>query len=216
MVSAMFEHLVRMQRSITLFLIALMLVIAFGPKIAVATNSPGFKNLPLHDFMQGKLEGRYPLVVPVPVEYEAVLLEQASFSYAHWMRSEDAQTANETGELPAENGFSYGTISLGVGYDQEEDIFVGIEDPQFSKQIKQHLDDVLVERRWACDHALLLLKGTMKTNGAHIYSLYFATNISTNTVYVVFRPANNNKKVGDAYWRELLDGLEALSGANGC
>ena len=68
------------------------------------------------------------------------------FDYAYWMTSKDAKVLKKTEYLPQEDGYMYGKISMGVGYDQEKDFFIGFEEPKSMKEQEEYFSDIVTER----------------------------------------------------------------------
>jgi hypothetical protein len=172
--------------------------------ILYAKDPVELKLIPLNDFMQNLVEGTYPISIPVPVEYEAVLDDSSLEEYSYWMRKKDVKKAKRTGDLPVRKGFMFGKISLNVGYDSKEDIFINAEEPHNKSKFTSYFDDVHYERLRVGVHEILLIKFTDKKSKARAYTMYIATNIATNVIYIAYRPAKNSKNIGDFYWKKLM------------
>ena len=72
------------------------------------------RDVPVNDFMQGRLPFQIALNVPVPAEFQQSKVKKIGYSY--WMRPEDAATATAA-NLPTRNGYLYGSTATNVTYD---------------------------------------------------------------------------------------------------
>lgn len=182
------------------------LLLLLLPLAAGAEPAP-LKTVPLGDFMQNQLRVPIGLPLPVPAEYEPAKLAAARVSYSYWMRPEDAEKANASGSLPADNGFMYGKISLDVGYDRAKDLFIGAEEPESIAKARKVFSAIELERYRFGEHAVLLMTLAAPESNKLVYAMYVATNIETNVVYVALRPANDSREVGDQVWASLKASL---------
>jgi len=192
------------------------LLLLFLISIAFTTHAKDpveFRLVLLNEFMQNLIEDSYPISIPVPVEYEATQPDMAPDGYSYWMPPKDLIRSNKKGDLPVKKGFMYGKISMNVGYDVKEDIFIGAEDPIYLKQAEKYFNDFHMERSKVGEHSILLVKMTDKESSKRSYSMYIATNIATNVIYIAFSPAKNSKKIGEFYWEKLKVELDKANNA---
>ncbi len=175
-------------------------LLALGFAAQSGADTPEFEIVRLDAFMQNQLEGEFSLPIPVPAEYEPASLEETQLTYSYWMRPSDVDSVNQTGDLPSDNGYIYGKISLNVGYDQASDTFIGVEDAMAVAQAKQYLSGLKMSRMDACGYPILLLQAKMKAGNKRVYAAYIGVNISTNVVYIALRPKANEKKIGKRFF----------------
>jgi hypothetical protein len=188
------------------------LIFALCAALAVLTAAAGnaseiaVKQVTLDEFMQGHVMGNIQVPVIVPKEFEPAKLPKANFGYSYWMKPGDVSASNTSGDLPETNGYMFGTLSPNVGYDDRRNIFIGLEDSDSIAQAKKILSELKLERYKFGKHAVVLLSFSM--NGKRAYSMYVATNIDTNVVYIAIRPAGNSREIGDSIWNQLKKSLE--------
>lgn len=157
-------------------------------------------------FMDQSLSASIPLTVLVPSEFEHVEQNRAPITYSYWMTSEMGAVAKKTGIIPTPAGFMYGKVSSNVGYDANKDIFIGAED--IEKQAREAgFTNINVQRASSKGYALLFLEATDSRSDKNIYSVYVAMNVSTNVVFIAYRPPNNDRKIGDCFWAAFKDTL---------
>lgn len=186
----------------------LALCVAFFELTATVSNASDMavKKVTLDEFMQGNVQGHINVPVIVPTEYEPAILPKANLDYAYWMNPNDVAASNASGDLPEKNGYMYGKLSLGVGYDARRNIFIGLEEPESIKKAKQQTSGLTMERYKFGKHAIVLLSYSIEKKP--VYSMYVATNIDTNVVYIALRPPGNSQKIGDQIWSQLKASLE--------
>lgn len=189
-----------------------MLAIALVSMHAVAADARDpveYRIVALDAFMQEPALRDIPFGVPVPVEYEAVALDDAPVSYVYWMRESDAPRARKTGDLPGKAGHMYGKVSLDVGYDKEEDLFLGAEEAESLARAHEIFTDLKIERFDHPSYPALVFSATIGESNRRVYAVYVATGIGSNTVYIALRPKGNKREVGEFLWAELRRGLLA-------
>ena len=185
----------------TLFAALSVLTVSVGNASDIAV-----KKVTLDEFMQGNVLGNIQVPVIVPTEFEPAKLSKANFGYSYWMIPGDVSASNTSGDLPEINGYMYGKLSPNVGYDSRRNIFIGVEDPESIAKAKKLMSDLTLERYKFGKHAVVLLSFSVKEK--KVYSMYVATNIDTNVVYIALRPPGNSHEIGDRIWNQLKESLE--------
>jgi len=134
------------------------------------------KNVPFDTFMQHAISESIsiPLSIPVPKSYEDVSPKGAPVGYFYWMRPEDVEEVERTSDLPSKNGYMSGRISLDVGYDKSKDVFMGAEDREIVRQMKQAFGDFKMSRFRAGGHPVLIVSCRAKQSGKLVYAMYVA------------------------------------------
>jgi len=97
----------------------------------------------------------------------------------------------------------YGKISTNVGYDEKNKVFIGVNDPATLKKLKGTFPSVTIEHFNFGQYPVVLMSMSAPESGKVIYAMYVGLNISTNAVYLAFRPPGNSKEIGDYVWAEL-------------
>lgn len=180
---------------------------ASGP--AIAADPIELKNVPLEVFTQKKPMGAIPLSIPVPVQYEFAKLKGMRWNDMSWMRPEDVEPTNSSGDLPLKSGLMLGKITSDVQYDKTSDLFLGLEDPTSMEQARQVYSDMRIERLDAGGHRVLLIAMNEAKSGKNLYALYVSTGIDTGVVRIFFRPPDNSREIGDFVWAKIKTDLAA-------
>jgi len=199
------------RHAMTHFRPPLIAFLLLAPFVCTANDTLKLKTVELTIFMQGQLAKPIALPIPVPSDYESATIPDAPISYAYWMRPRDVEKTIRTGNLPSNNGYMYGKISLDVGYDKDSDLFIGFDDPKSIAQVRASFLSLTIERCHFKEHPVLLLKAAAPSSGNMVYAMYLATKIETNTIYLAIRPPQNSRYVGDQIFDALKGSLSACS-----
>lgn len=193
--------------------LALSLCLLLVPCWSLPSNAAEvpLKTVTLDAFMQGMVMGGISVPVVVPSAYEPAVLPKANVGYSYWMKPEDVAASNATGDLPGHNGYMYGKLSPNVGYDAQRDLFIGLEEPASIEKAKRQMADLVIERYRSGPYAIVLMSFATPDRKTVVYSMYVATNISTNVVYIALRPPGNSAEAGEKIWHELKGKLEKVS-----
>ncbi|UGQ48354.1 hypothetical protein [Massilia endophytica] len=158
------------------------------------------RNVPVNQFMQGRLPVQIPLNVPVPVEYAQAKVKRIGYSY--WMRPEDAATATAE-KLPSRNGYMYGSTATNVTYDARHRVFYGIDDPGSLNKLKGSATNIQVKQFKDGKNPAVLLSMISGTTGQPAYFMYMATGVKNEVFFLSFRAPDGRKDIGDAVWTRL-------------
>ena len=158
-----------------------------------APSQTQFQPIALDEFMQGQLEGRHDIPIPVPRGYAALENEDPLF-YSYWMRPEDMPQALSTSDLPGANGYMYGKISEDVAYDAATDTFVGIED-EAGVASMMTAGFKLSLSRYAYRETPVLVFDGVSSQKLRICGAYIVLDNAGNLAYVAYRPAANAKRL---------------------
>jgi hypothetical protein len=170
--------------------------------------------VPFDEFMKGLLTMSVPLDVPVPKGYEPAPFGSEALAYSYWMLPKEASKARRSHDLPVRTGYMYGKLSLDVGYDARNDVFLGVEDAKEAFGA-QGMSDLHLERAKAGNHAILFMDVVLTKVDRKIYSMYIALNVATNAAYLTYVPPKNDRALGDCYWKNFKAAVRAASARNG-
>lgn len=151
-----------------------------------APNVP-FKRLSIDAFYDSAVVP-LPLSIEIPAEYVHAPDLPVPLTYSYWMRPADVQQAAQ-GSLPADNGYVYGKVSLDVAYDAARDSF-GDED--LEAQLAAAGARLSGKKRHKVARYPTLVMQITASNGNVVCAMYIATLVSTNVLYIAYRPAGNN------------------------
>ena len=110
--------------------------------------------------------------------------------------------------------YSYGNISLSVGYDQDKKAFFG--DGRYT--VAQVLDasgcKAIEEEHISVNgHPILLLKVQEKKSGKIFYTIYIAMMLESNNIFIAYRPPVNNPTEGAYVWDQLKKSIRESNNA---
>lgn len=157
------------------------------PESAVSKTAV-FKRVPLDQFYAGKIS-TMPLSIELPSEYDYADQLKVPVTYAYWMRRQDMGRAAQ-GSLPSGNGYIYGKVSLDVGYDAATESF---GEENIEAQLKQAGIEILNKKRYEVAGYPALNMEIRAPNGSLVCAMYVATLVSSNTLYIGYRPAGNDR-----------------------
>ncbi|HEY1147846.1 MAG TPA: hypothetical protein VGF27_04690 [Pseudoduganella sp.] len=180
--------------------------LAFGTVVWAAPAAPvQTRDVPVNQFMQGRLPLQMALNVPVPVEYQQAKIKKIGYSY--WMRPADAATATAA-NLPNRNGYMYGSTATNVTYDASHRVFYGIDDPGSLNKLKGAATNIQVKQFKDGKHPAVLLSMISGTTGQPAYFLYMATGVKNEVFFLSFRAPDGRPDIGDAVWAKLAANIK--------
>ncbi|MGW8389435.1 hypothetical protein [Pseudoduganella sp. HUAS MS19] len=163
------------------------------------------RDVPVNQFMQGRLPFVIPLNVPVPVEYGQAKIKKIGYSY--WMRPADAATATAE-NLPTRNGYMYGSTATDVTYDARHRMFYGIDDPGSLNKLRGVASNVQVKQFKEGKNPAVLISMVSGTTGQPAYFMYMATGRKNETFFLSFRAPDGRPDIGDAVWAKLAASIK--------
>ncbi len=163
------------------------------------------RDVPVNDFMQGRLPFVIDLKVPVPVEYQQSKVKKIGYSY--WMRPEDAATASATA-LPTRNGYMYGSTATNVTYDAAHHVFYGINDPGSLNKLRGAATNIQVQEFRETKHPAVMISMISGTTGQPAYFMYMATGKKNETFFLSYRAPDGRKDIGDAVWAKMAAAIK--------
>jgi len=163
------------------------------------------RDVPVNQFMQGRLPFEIPLNVPVPVEYEQSKVKKIGYSY--WMRPADAATATAAA-LPNRNGYFYGSTATNVTYDAQHHVFYGIDDPGSLNKLRGAATNIQVKQFKEGKHPAVMISMISGTTGQPAYFMYMATGKKNETFFLSFRAPDGRPDIGDAVWAKLAANIK--------
>jgi hypothetical protein len=181
---------------------------ASKPAASAAATAPvavQTRDVPVNDFMQGRLPFVIPLNVPVPVEYEQSKVKKIGYSY--WMRPADAATATAA-NLPSRNGYFYGSTATNVTYDAQHHVFYGIDDPGSLNKLRGAATNIQVKQFKEGKHPAVMISMISGTTGQPAYFMYMATGKKNETFFLSFRAPDGRPDIGDAVWAKLAANIK--------
>jgi hypothetical protein len=163
------------------------------------------RDVPVNQFMQGRLPVQIALNIPVPVEYQQSKVKRAGYSY--WMRPVDAATASAT-SLPNRNGYLYGSTATNVTYDARHQLFYGIDDPGSLNKLKSAATNIQVKQLKTGKHPAVLLSMISGTTGQPAYFMYMATGVKNEVFFLSLRAPDGRPDIGAAVWAKLAENIK--------
>lgn len=163
------------------------------------------RDVPVNQFMGGRLPVQIALNVPVPVEYQPAKIKKIGYSY--WMRAADAATASAT-QLPSRNGYMYGSTATNVTYEVRTKMFYGIDDPGSLNKLKSAASNIQVKPFKDGKHPAVLVSMISNTTGQPAYFMYMATGVKNEVFFLSFRAPDGRPDIGDAVWAKLAANLK--------
>jgi hypothetical protein len=180
--------------------------LAIGTVVWAAPAAPvQTRDVPVNQFMQGRLPLQIALNVPVPVEYEQAKIKKIGYSY--WMRPADAATATAA-NLPNRNGYMYGSTATNVTYDASHRVFYGIDDPGSLNKLKGAATNIQVKQFKDGKNPAVLLSMISGTTGQPAYFMYMATGVKNEVFFLSFRAPDGRPDIGDAVWAKLAANIK--------
>ncbi len=165
------------------------------------------RDVPVNQFMQGRLPFEIPLKVPVPVEYQQAKIKKIGYSY--WMRPADAVNATAD-NLPGRNGYMFGSTATAVTYDAAHHVFYGIDDPGSLNKLRGAATNIQVKPFKDSRFPAVLLSMTSGTTGQPAYFMYMATGKKNEVFFLSFRAPDGRADIGDAVWAKLATAVAAV------
>jgi hypothetical protein len=163
------------------------------------------RDVPVNDFMQGRLPFVLPLNVPVPVEYQQSKVKKIGYSY--WMRPEDAANATAAA-LPTRNGYMYGSTATNVTYDASHHVFYGINDPGSLNKLRGAATNIQVKEFYDIKNPAVMISMISGTTGQPAYFMYMATGKKNETFFLSYRAPDGRKDIGDAVWAKMAAAIK--------
>ena len=179
------------------FIVLIMACLLSGP--VLAKDAVALKSVKLNDFMVGDLVKVFPISLLVPESYEPVEFDEDPGKY-YWMRPKDVKKVIKSQKLPTRKGYMYGTISLNVGYDMNEDLFIGLEEPEVQYQYRNHFEIYTLERTAINGYPVALMSLREKGSDHNTYLMYIGLKIETNAVLIAYVPPKYSGEKGDFVW----------------
>lgn len=172
---------------------------------AMAAEAVQTREVPVNQFMQGRLPLQIPVSLPVPVEYQQAKIKKIGYSY--WMRPADAANASAD-NLPSRNGYMYGSTATNVTYDAQHKVFYGINDPGSLNKLKGAATNIQVQQFANGNHPAVMLSMISGTTGQPAYFMYMATGVKSDTFFIALRAPDGRKDIGDAIWAKVAASLK--------
>lgn len=163
------------------------------------------RDVPVNQFMQGRLPFEIALNVPVPVEYQQSKVKKIGYSY--WMRPEDAATATADA-LPSRNGYMYGSTATAVTYDAQHHVFYGIDDPGSLNKLRTAATNIQVKQFKEGKNPAVMLSMISGTTGQPAYFMYMATGKKNEVFFLSFHAPDGRRDIGDAVWAKLAAAIK--------
>ncbi|WP_057265754.1 hypothetical protein [Duganella sp. Root1480D1] len=163
------------------------------------------RDVPVNQFMQGRLPFEIPLNVPVPVEYEQSKVKKIGYSY--WMRPADAATATAAA-LPNRNGYFYGSTATNVTYDAQHHVFYGIDDPGSLNKLRGAATNIQVKQFKEGRNPAVMISMISGTTGQPAYFMYMATGKKNEAFFLSFRAPDGRPDIGEAVWSKLAANIK--------
>ncbi len=163
------------------------------------------KLIPINEFMAGGVQP-LPLRISVPTGYVHADIK-LPLTYSVWMPSSEIQGFVETKTFPVKTGWMYGKISLNTAYIRETGLFSG-QDRLAQEMSKIGLKLIELEGKTSLSgHPILFVSMLDENSGAKTYNAYIATLISTNVLFIAYRPSDSDETHGEPVWVDIKTSL---------
>lgn len=163
------------------------------------------RDVPVNQFLQGRLKVQIPLNIPVPVEYAQSAVKRAGYSY--WMRPADAATASVE-KLPNRNGYMYASTATNVTYDARHKVFYGIDDPGSLNKLKGAATNIEVKQFKDGKFPAVMISMISGTTGQPAYFMYMATGVKNEVFFLSLRAPDGRPDIGAAVWAKLAANIK--------
>lgn len=163
------------------------------------------RDVPVNDFMQGRLPLQIAMNVPVPAEFQQSKVKKIGYSY--WMRPDDAATATAA-TLPTRNGYMYGSTATNVTYDSAHHVFYGINDPGSLSKLRGAATNIQVQEFRESKNPAVMISMISGTTGQPAYFMYMATGKKNETFFLSYRAPDGRKDIGDAVWAKMAAAIK--------
>lgn len=176
-----------------------------APAPAPAAVQVQTRDVPVNDFMQGRLPLQIAMNVPVPAEFQQSKVKKIGYSY--WMRPDDAATATAA-SLPTRNGYMYGSTATNVTYDSAHHVFYGINDPGSLSKLRGAATNIQVQEFRESKNPAVMISMISGTTGQPAYFMYMATGKKNETFFLSYRAPDGRKDIGDAVWAKVAAAIK--------
>ncbi|MBI5767178.1 MAG: hypothetical protein HZA93_05235 [Verrucomicrobia bacterium] len=181
------------------------IVLFGGCETASTKSSPEYRRVTFDEFFAKQVVS-LPLSFEIPAQYVHATGLTVPSTYSYWMKRDEIAKAARTQDLPGKTGFVYGKLSLDVGFDQTRGRFT-IEDDFESKAAQSGLE-ILSRRKLEIKGHAILDYMTRARNGNIVCSLYIATRIETNALYIAYRPPGNDLTHAKEVWNRMVGSVQ--------
>ena len=188
----------------SLLSLAALLLLQCSCETAPTTSSHEFKRLSFDEFFARQVVS-LPLSLEIPVQYVHAQGLAAPATYSYWMQANEVAAAAKSQDLPSKTGYIYGKLSLDVGFDRTSGRFT-IE-PGFEAQAAQNGMEIIEHKRFQAVGRPVLAYMLRAKNGNLVCSMYIATGIDSNAVYIAYRPPMNDVATTRVVWSRLVGSL---------
>jgi hypothetical protein len=179
------------------------LVIALLALVACA-HAQDFKRVSFDEFFDRQVVS-LPLSLEIPSQYEHAKGLKISPTYSYWMQAGEVAHAAKSQDLPAKTGYIYGKLTPNEGFDRKKKKFTS-EDEVDAQIAKTGM--TLIEKKCLEAKGFPLFSYIVEAkNGTVICSLFVATLVDTNVLYIGYRPPNNDLRTAKKVWTRLLTSL---------
>jgi hypothetical protein len=173
-------------------------------------DNQGFKTLRFADFV-GKVNERarqLPLEVAIPTHYERAELPDVPEDYSYWMPRDRVKAVSQSGDLPADTGYFYSKVSLDVGYDADEKLFVGFEDQDPAAKMKEAgIADFTWERAEVHGYPAIFCRFRNPNTKQIQYNSYIAPLYEGLVFFVSYTPPSGDPAGGEKIWSRFRSAL---------
>jgi len=169
-----------------------------------ATKPASYKRVSFNQFFDGQVVS-LPLALNLPSDYVHADGLELQATYSYWMNQGEIPKVARTGDLPSKTGYIYGKVSTNEGYNQATGKFSS--EDQLDAQFASQGMTVIERRRFKTKGYPVLSHIVRMRDGKVVCQMYVGTLISSNAIFISYRPPNNDLKVGVEVWGKVLEAL---------
>jgi|LakMenE18May11ns_1017448.scaffolds.fasta_scaffold9837399_2 hypothetical protein len=163
-----------------------------------------YKRVSFSQFFDGQIVS-IPLALNLPSNYVHANGLELQETYSYWMNQDEIPKAARTGDLPSKTGYIYGKVSMNAGYNQATGKFTS--EDQLDAQFAAQGMTIIERQRFKTKGYPILSHIVRMRDGKVICQMYVGTLISSNAIFISYRPPNNDLKVGVEVWGKVLEAL---------
>lgn len=181
-----------------------LLALVIKASAAGAPSETKFKRVTFDEFFAKQVVS-LPLSLEIPAQYVHAEGLVVPPTYSYWMKANEVKAAAKSQDLPAKTGYIYGKLSPNEGFDQKTGKFTS--EDQAEAQAAQMGMELIGKQRIEVNGFPAFSYIVRVKNGAVVCSLFVATLVESNVLFISYRPPNNDLRLAKEVWSHLLASL---------
>jgi hypothetical protein len=182
------------------FLFAAVLLLAAVPGAAFAQPAEPMRDLDFNEFTREAFIRNLPVHFSIPAGY-VPLSPDGRATRTYWMSPADSAAQAADPEHTMRDGFYSVTLSLNVGYDADNDLFIGGETNETTMKAAfegQGFTGVALDRHLVNGHPVLFVEA--EKDGRHVMIVYVASLVDSNVVFAFYSHPTPIRELDGARW----------------